>query len=93
MTQNKRILILGGSGGVGTFAVQYCKKVLGMEIFATCSLHNIELLQQLGATVAIDYHNEQFERTAMKCDIVLDCFPFMHEDRVRNSNILKKSVI
>src|SRR5215208_2219125 len=48
------ILIHGGSGGVGSFAVQIAK-ARGARIIATASTKNQDLLKQLGADVAVDY--------------------------------------
>src|SRR5262249_14125721 len=54
------ILIHGGSGGVGSFAVQIAK-AHGARVIATASTANQDLLKQLGADVAIDYTNTRFE--------------------------------
>lgn len=48
------VLILGGAGGVGSFAVQFAKR-MGAWVLATASTANLEMLRQLGADVAIDY--------------------------------------
>eukprot|EP00291_Cryptomonas_curvata_P011906 CAMPEP_0172192594 /NCGR_PEP_ID=MMETSP1050-20130122/24424_1 /TAXON_ID=233186 /ORGANISM="Cryptomonas curvata, Strain CCAP979/52" /LENGTH=258 /DNA_ID=CAMNT_0012867933 /DNA_START=103 /DNA_END=876 /DNA_ORIENTATION=- len=45
----RAVLVLGGSGGVGTFAVQIAKHYLECYTVATCSLRNVELLEALGA--------------------------------------------
>lgn len=54
-TNGKKILIQGAAGGIGTFAIQYCKNVLGMYIIATCSQNNIQFLRSLGVDEVIDY--------------------------------------
>ncbi|XP_077158988.1 NAD(P)H oxidoreductase RTN4IP1, mitochondrial [Paroedura picta] len=51
---NKRILIFGASGGVGTFAIQLMK-VWGAHVTAVCSQDARELVQHLGADHVIDY--------------------------------------
>lgn len=48
------VLIHGGSGGVGSFAVQFAKAA-GARVLATASAGNQETLRELGADVAIDY--------------------------------------
>src|SRR5205823_803949 len=48
------VLIHGGSGGVGSFAVQIAKS-RGARVIATASTANQDLLKQLGANVAVDY--------------------------------------
>jgi NADPH:quinone reductase-like Zn-dependent oxidoreductase len=67
----QRILIHGGSGGVGQFAVQLAKWK-GAYVLATASTKNQDLLRELGADEAIDYTTQQFEESARKIDIVLD---------------------
>src|SRR5437879_7661803 len=59
------ILIHGGSGGVGSFAVQIAK-ARGARIIATASTANQDLLKQLGADVAIDYTKTRFEEIAKR---------------------------
>jgi len=52
----KRVLVHAGSGGVGTFAVQYAKRVLGAAwVATTCSPRHSALVLSLGADQAIDY--------------------------------------
>ncbi len=65
------ILIHGGSGGVGSFAVQLAK-ARGARVIATASSANQDLLKQLGADVAIDYTKQKFEEVAKDVDVVLD---------------------
>src|SRR5438093_4269531 len=65
------ILIHGGSGGVGSFAVQIAK-AHGARVIATASTANEDLLKQLGADVAIDYTKTKFEDIAKDVDAVLD---------------------
>ena len=65
------ILIHGGSGGVGSFAVQLAK-ARGARVIATASTANQDLLKQLGADVAIDYTKTKFEEVAKDVDVVLD---------------------
>src|SRR5712664_1585232 len=65
------ILIHGGSGGVGSFAVQIAK-ARGARVIATASIANQDLLKQLGADVTIDYTKTRFEEIAKDVDVVLD---------------------
>jgi NADPH:quinone reductase-like Zn-dependent oxidoreductase len=65
------ILIHGGSGGVGSFAVQIAK-ARGARVIATASTANHDLLRQLGTDVAIDYTKARFEEIAKDVDAVLD---------------------
>src|SRR5437764_2152239 len=64
------VLIHGGSGGVGTFAIQIAK-ARGAKVIATASTANQDLLKQLGADVCIDYTKQKFEQVAKDVDVVL----------------------
>jgi NADPH:quinone reductase-like Zn-dependent oxidoreductase len=71
LSAGQTILIHGGSGGVGSFAVQIAK-AKGARVIATASTANQDLLKQLGADVAIDYTNTKFEEVAKDVDVVFD---------------------
>src|SRR3989440_1980701 len=64
------VLIHGGSGGVGSFAIQIVK-ARGARVIATASTANQDLLKQLGADVAIDYTKQKFEEIAHDVDFAL----------------------
>jgi len=51
------ILIQGGAGGVGGFAIQLAKRE-GLKIISTASNHNFAWVRQLGADVVLDYNSE-----------------------------------
>ena len=84
------VLIHGGSGGVGSFAVQIAK-ARGARVIATASTANQELLKQLGADVAIDYSKTKFEEVAKNVDIVLD--PVGGNTLARSYAVVKKGGI
>jgi len=65
------VLIHGGSGGVGSMAIQIAK-ARGAKVIATASTPNQELLKQLGADVTVDYTKTKFEDVAKDVDVVLD---------------------
>src|SRR5262249_41600937 len=65
------VLLHGGSGGVGMFAIQIAKE-RGAKVFATASTANQDFLKELGADVAIDYKTQKFEDVAKDVDVVLD---------------------
>lgn len=67
----QRVLIHAGSGGVGSIAIQLAHH-LGATVLTTVGQRNIELVQRLGADVAIDYRRERFDDVARDCDVVLD---------------------
>lgn len=66
------VLIQGGSGGVGSYAVQLAH-LAGARVLATASTPNQDTLRALGADVPIDYTRERFEDVAREVDLVLDC--------------------
>src|SRR5438270_560181 len=84
------ILIHGGSGGVGSFAVQIAK-ARGARVIATASTANQDLLKQLGADVAIDYTKTRFEEIAKDVDAVLD--PVGKDTLARSYGVVKKGGI
>jgi len=67
----ERVLIHGGAGAVGVFAVQMAKQT-GAHIVTTASARNREFLRELGAEMVIDYHSERFEDRAGEFDVVFD---------------------
>ncbi len=71
LSAGQTVLIHGGSGGVGTFAIQIAK-ARGAKVIATASTANQDFLQQLGADLAIDYTKTKFEDVAKNVDVVLD---------------------
>ena len=84
------VLIHGGSGGVGSFAVQIAK-ARGARVIATASTGNQDLLKQLGADVAVDYTKTKFEDVAKDVDAVLD--PVGKETLARSYGVVKKGGI
>jgi NADPH:quinone reductase-like Zn-dependent oxidoreductase len=81
------VLVHGGSGGVGSFAVQIAK-ARGARVIATASTANQDLLKQLGADVAVDYTKTRFEDVAKNVDAVLD--PVGKETLARSYGAVKK---
>jgi NADPH:quinone reductase-like Zn-dependent oxidoreductase len=71
LTADQTVLIHGGSGGVGHFAIQIAKAG-GAKVIATASTGNQEFLKQMGADMAIDYTTTKFEEVAKDVDVVLD---------------------
>ena len=65
------VLIHGGAGGVGHFAVQFAKWKEA-KVIVTASAANENFLRQLGAHEVIDYRNTRFEKTVHDVDVVLD---------------------
>lgn len=65
------VLIHGGAGGIGGFAIQYARHV-GARVYTTASARNHDYVRSLGAEKAIDYATEDFVKIVPKCDVVLD---------------------
>jgi alcohol dehydrogenase len=80
--KGKKCFVSAGSGGVGTFAIQFCAKVLGMEVATSCSPRNFELVRSLGASVVLDYHNQQIPDHIHQYDVFIDCLGYMNEELV-----------
>ncbi len=71
VASGETVLIHGGAGGIGSYAVQYARHK-GARVITTASAHNHEYVKSLGAHEAIDYHNDDFTRIGPICDVVLD---------------------
>ncbi|MFY9748702.1 MAG: NADP-dependent oxidoreductase [Acidobacteriaceae bacterium] len=67
----QRVLIHGGAGGVGVFAVQLAHRT-GAHVITTSSAGNIDFLRSLGADEIIDYNKTRFEDVVHNVDLVLD---------------------
>ncbi|KAJ4267178.1 hypothetical protein NW762_003279 [Fusarium torreyae] len=74
-TNGSRVFINGGSGGTGTFGIQFAK-ALGSHVTTTCSKANVELCQKLGADFVFDYKKvdviSELEKSGEGFDIVVD---------------------
>jgi NADPH:quinone reductase-like Zn-dependent oxidoreductase len=67
----EKVLINGGSGGVGSFAVQIAKS-FGAEVTAVTSRGNVDLIRSLGAAHVIDYTTTDFVSSAERYERILD---------------------
>jgi NADPH:quinone reductase-like Zn-dependent oxidoreductase len=67
----QNVLINGGGGGVGPFAVQIAK-VLGAEVTAVDSAVKLDMLRSIGADHVIDYTKQDFTKNEQKYDLILD---------------------
>lgn len=88
-SKGKKILLQAGGGGVGSFAIQYCKNVLGMYVATTASASKSDLVKGLGADETIDYKKTKFEDVVKNYDVVLDTVTQEYEQRTMSSNVLK----
>ena len=72
LQKGQSVLIHGGSGGVGSFAIQIAK-ARGAKVIATASTEHQSTLKQLGVDQAIDYTSTKFEDVVKDVDVVLNC--------------------
>lgn len=67
----QRVLIHGGSGGVGHFAIQFAK-AKGAHVITTTSAAHLDFVRSIGADEAIDYRKQRFEDIVHDVDLVYD---------------------
>lgn len=88
--KNQRILVHAAAGGVGSFAVQYARNVLGFgHVVGTCSSKNAELVAGLGATATIDYAVDDFVEELVAAggvDAVLDPMSWRYMERTLSAH-------
>jgi len=65
------VLIIGASGGVGTYAVQLAK-AMGAEVTGVCSTTKVDLVRSIGADHVIDYTREDYLDGSRRYDLILD---------------------
>ena len=66
-----KVLVIGASGGVGSFAVQIAK-AFGAEVTGVCSTAKVDFVRSLGADDVIDYSRTELAGAALRFDAVLD---------------------
>ena len=67
----QKVLVIGASGGVGTFAVQIAK-AFGAHVTGVCSTTKVEMVRSIGADHVIDYNREDIADGAARYDVILD---------------------
>jgi NADPH:quinone reductase-like Zn-dependent oxidoreductase len=71
LNAGQRVLIHGGAGGVGHFAIQFAKE-RGANVSTTGSAQDKDFVRMLGADQAVDYKSDQFEEVVHDVDLVFD---------------------
>jgi NADPH:quinone reductase-like Zn-dependent oxidoreductase len=71
VTAGQKVLVIGASGGVGSFAVQIAK-AFGAEVTGVARTDKVDLVRSLGADLVIDYTTEEVTEGAERYDVVLD---------------------
>jgi NADPH:quinone reductase-like Zn-dependent oxidoreductase len=83
----QKVLIHGGAGGVGHFAIQFAK-AKGAWVATTCGSDDADFVRDLGADLVIDYKNQRFEDEVHELDLVYDLMGAETQDR--SFSVLKR---
>lgn len=72
LQEGQRVLVIGASGGVGTYAVQLAKALGAGHVTAVAGTDNVELVRSIGADEVIDHRREQIDARSERYDLVID---------------------
>jgi NADPH:quinone reductase-like Zn-dependent oxidoreductase len=88
----QKVLIIGASGGVGTFAVQIAKS-FGAKVTGVCSTTKVDLVRSIGADHVIDYTHEDFAEGERLYDVILDTGGHSSLSRLRRALAPKGTLV
>jgi NADPH:quinone reductase-like Zn-dependent oxidoreductase len=88
----QHVLVIGASGGVGTFAVQLAK-AFGAEVTGVCSTTKVDLVRSLGADHVVDYRREDFAASGARYDLILDIGGNTSLSRLRRALTAKGTLV
>ncbi len=86
------VLVIGASGGVGTYAVQLATAA-GAEVTGVCSTAKLDLVRSLGATHVIDYTRDDFADGGQRYDLILDIGGNPSVSRLRRALMPRGTVV
>jgi NADPH:quinone reductase-like Zn-dependent oxidoreductase len=86
------VLIIGASGGVGTYAVQLAK-AFGAEVTGVCGTTKVDLVRSIGADHVIDYSHDDFAEADKRYDVILDIGGNSSLSRLRRVLTLKGTLV
>jgi len=92
VTPGQKVLIIGASGGVGTYAVQLAK-AFGAQVTAVCSTAKVEMVSSLGADHVIDYTHHDFADGKQRYDMILDIGGNSSLSRLRRALAAKGTLV
>lgn len=81
-----QVLIHGGAGGVGNYAIQIARHI-GCHVITTAGTGDMDFVKSIGADEVIDYKNQKFEEMVKDLDFILDTVG--GENFVRSLQVLK----
>ncbi|MHA2095097.1 MAG: NAD(P)-dependent alcohol dehydrogenase [Candidatus Hodarchaeales archaeon] len=83
--KGQKVLIIGASGGIGTFAVQMVKNVYGAEVTGVCGPTNVDMVKKIGADFVIDYSKEDYTKNnEYEFDIIFDIASAQNLSKCKN---------
>jgi NADPH:quinone reductase-like Zn-dependent oxidoreductase len=88
----QRVLVIGASGGVGTYAVQLAK-AYGAQVTGVCSTTKVDLVRSIGADQVIDYTREDFAESDARYDVIIDIGGNSPLSRLRHALTVKGTLV